>query len=332
MATGLEVRLASPLHGLPEPGNFEVVEVTVPDPGPGEVGVRNRYFVLEPGARLAMEALSAGVPGFDVDGLRAHTVGEVVASGSPDFRVGDTVTHVLGWREHTVADAGRFTRVDPDALPTLTAHLSGALTAHVGLVEIGRMRPGDAVFVSSAAGTVGSLAGQIARLMGAGRVVGSAGSAAKVRYLLDELGFDAAFDHHDGALVDRLREAAPDGIDVYFDNVGGSHLEAALEVMNPHGRVVLCGALSRQGSDHVPPGPANLLQAIAKRLTLRGFTVNEHLAGAADFTRRFGGWLRSGEIRYRETVVDGIEHAPRAFTDLLAGRYSGRVLVRVGDE
>ncbi|NIH81874.1 NADP-dependent oxidoreductase [Amycolatopsis viridis] len=329
MVRGREVRLVTPLDGLPKPANFEVAEVTVPEPGPGEVVVRNRFFVLEPGARLAMEALSAGVPGFDVDGLRAHTIGEVFASGSPDFRPGDTVTHVLGWREYSLAGTGGLTRVDPDALPSLTAHLAGGLTSYVGLTEIGRMRPGDTVFVSSAAGTVGSLAGQMARLLGAGRVIGSAGSAAKVRYLVGELGFDAAFDYHDGRLAEQLLAAARGGVDVYFDNVGGPHLEAALEVMNPHGRVVLCGAMSRQGSDEVPPGPSNLLQAIAKRLTLRGFTVNEHLDRAAEFTPVFGEWLRAGKIRYRETVVDGLDRAPQAFADLLAGRYTGRVLVRV---
>jgi NADPH-dependent curcumin reductase CurA len=296
--------------------------------------VRNRFFVLEPGARLAMQALATGVRGFDADGLPARTVGEVVASLSPGFEVGDTVTHDFGWRcwrEYAVAAADRFTRIDSHVLPTLTAHLAGGFTSYVGLTEIAALRAGETVYVSSAAGTVGGFAGQFARLLGAGRVIGTAGNGAKVRYLLDELGFDAAFDYHEQDLNDGLKQAAPGGVDVYFDNVGGPHLEAALEVMNPHGRIVLCGAMAWQGSGNIPPGPANLVQAIARRLTLRGFTVSDHWDKAAEFYPRFGQWLRSGQVRYRETVIDGIESAPQAFIDLLRGQYIGRVLVHLGD-
>ena len=329
MNTGREVQLASTPTGLPKPANFTITEVSVPAPTDGQVSVRNQFFVLEPGTRLAMQAAANGVPGFDVHGLRAQSIGEVIATNSPDFEVGDTVTHDMGWREYAVATASRFKHVDLHALPTPTAHLSGALTGYVGLTEIARMQPGETVYVSSAAGTIGGFAGQLARLLGASRVIGSAGHEEKVQYLQDELRFDAVFNYHNGSLIDQLRAAAPNGIDVYYDNVGGPHLEAVLEVMNPHGRVALCGAMSLQGSDEIPPGPGNLIQVIAKRLTLRGFTVNEHLNKAEEFNPRFAEWLRTDKIRYRETIINGIDNAPDAFVDLLNGRYAGRVLVRL---
>jgi NADPH-dependent curcumin reductase CurA len=314
---------------VPTPDNFAVETVAVGPPGPGEVVVANHYFALEPGARLAMDAISAGVPGFDVPGLRAHSLGAVVDPGASEFAVDDLVLHDYGWREFAVVPAERVRRVRPDALPSPTAHLSGGLTAYVGLTEIAGLRSGETVFVSSAAGQVGGLAGQFARLLGAGRVVGSAGGPEKTRYARTELGFDEVIDYRDGALVDRLRAAAPDGVDVYFDNVGGATLEAALEVMNPHGRVVLCGALAAQSSAAPPPGPANLIRAVAARLTLRGFTVNEYLDRAPEFTARLDRWLRSGQVRYRENILDGVESAATAFVDVLTGRYVGRTLVRL---
>jgi hypothetical protein len=202
------------------------------------------------------------------------------------------------------------------------------LTAYVGLLDIACMRPGDRVFVSAAAGAVGSLAGQIARLRGASRVVGSAGSAAKVAYLA-ELGFDAGFDYHDGPVRDALALAAPDGIDVYFDNVGGDHLAAAIDRMRLHGRAALCGMISVYNAGVPVPGPANLPLTIGKRLTLRGFLVLDHEDRRPEFDAEMSGWLRDGKVRFDETVVDGIANAPEAFIGMLRGGNTGKMVIHL---
>ncbi|QTE02183.1 NADP-dependent oxidoreductase [Streptomyces cyanogenus] len=330
--TGLQARLAARPHGLPAPGDLEIVEVAVPDPTPGQVLVRNLFLSLDPGMLLLMaEGSRLPLPRYEIGApMHGDAVGEVLLSAHPSLCPGDLVVHRLGWREYAVSDAGAFRRVDRDAYPSPSLHLGFGLVAYVGLMEVARLRPGDTVFVSSAAGAIGSLAGQIARLTGARRVVGSAGSAAKVAHVTGRLGFDAAFDHHDGPVLDRLREAAPDGIDVYFDNVGGEQLRAAVEVMNEHGRIALCGALQHQSTGRPDPGPGDPVRIIAKRLTLRGFTVREHLDKAAEFGQRFRGWLRDGSIVYDETVVDGLVNAPAALTDLVRGRYTGKTVVRLG--
>jgi NADPH-dependent curcumin reductase CurA len=201
------------------------------------------------------------------------------------------------------------------------------LTAWSGLFSAAELREGDVVWVSAAAGAVGSLAAQFGKLRGH-RVIGSAGSDEKVAYLLDELGLDAAFNHRAGPVADLLREAAPDGIDVYFDNVAGDHLEAALGALRPYGRAALCGAISDYERE-TPAGPRNLFQATANNLTLRGFRGSAHLHLMAEMQRQVGGWLREGRLRYRETVTEGLEHAPRALVDMLAGRSIGKTLVRI---
>ncbi|MGW7822349.1 NADP-dependent oxidoreductase [Streptomyces puniciscabiei] len=330
---GLQARLAArPAQGLPAPGDIEITEVPVPDPAPGQVLVRNLFLSLDPGMLLLMgEHPRLPLPRYEIgEPMHGDAVGEVICSGHPSFSPGDLVVHRLGWREYAVAEAGMFRRVDRDTYPSPSLHLGFGLVAYVGLMEVARLRPGDTVFVSSAAGATGSLAGQIARLKGARRVIGSAGSAAKVAHVTGRLGFDSAFDHHDGPVVERLREAAPDGIDVYFDNVGGEHLRAAIEVMNVHGRVALCGALHRQATGRPDPGPGDPLTVLGKRLTIRGFTVRDHLDRAAEFGEQFRGWLRDGSIVYDETVIDGLEHAPQALADLMRGRYTGKTVVRLG--
>ncbi len=255
--SGLEVRLRTRLpHRLPLPSDFAVVEVPVPDPAPGQVLVRNLFMSLDPGM-LMLIAGEAGLPmpGYEVGAVMyGDAVGEVVSSADPALAAGDLVVHRLGWREFAVDRAEAFRRVERDALPSPDLHLGFGPVAYAGLVDAAGLRPGETVFVSSAAGATGGMAGQLARLLGAGRVIGSAGSPEKVAYLTERLGFDAAFDHHDGPVVDRLREAAPEGIDVYFDNVGGEQLRAAIEVMNVHGRVAVCGALNRQSTAR-PRGP-----------------------------------------------------------------------------
>ncbi|MFF4399114.1 NADP-dependent oxidoreductase [Streptomyces sp. NPDC001480] len=329
--TGLEARLIRRPQGLPAAGDIEITEVPVPDPAPGQVLVRNLFLSLDPGMLLLM----SGEPGLPMpryeigEPMYGDAVGEIVASAEPALAPGDLVVHRLGWREYAVAGAEAFRKVDRAAYPTPSLHLGFGLVAYVGLVEAARLRPGDTVFVSSAAGATGSLAGQIARLKGAARVIGSAGSPEKVARLTGRLGFDAAFDHHDDPVVDRLREAAPDGIDVYFDNVGGEQLRAAIEVMNDHGRIAVCGALHRQSTGRPDTGPGDLLTVIGKRLTIRGFTVRDHLDRAAEFGEQFRGWLRDGSIVHEETVVDGLPNAPQALLGLVRGRYTGKTVVRL---
>ncbi|GII21619.1 NADP-dependent oxidoreductase [Planosporangium mesophilum] len=331
--TNREIHLASRPEGWPTAENFRLVEVPVPEPGPGQVVVRNRVMSVDPYMRGRMNAGESYIPSFRVgEAMDGGAVGEVVASASPGLAVGDTVLHGLGWREYARLDADKARKVDTTAAP-LSAYLGAlgmvGLTAYVGLLDIAAMRPRDTVFVSGAAGAVGSIAGQIAKLRGSPRVIGSAGSAAKVEYVTRELGFDAAFNYHDGPVAEQLKAAAPDGIDVYFDNVGGDHLEAAIDSLNLHGRVALCGAISQYNAEEAAPGPRNLFLAVGKRLTLRGFLVGDHADRMPDFVAEVGAWLREGRLRVDETVVEGIENAPEAFLSMLRGANRGKMLVRL---
>ncbi|MFF0160463.1 NADP-dependent oxidoreductase [Streptomyces sp. NPDC005263] len=329
--TALEVRLAARPVGLPGPDDFEILEVAVPGPSAGQVVVRNLFMSLDPGmltlirgdSRLPMRPYEVGKV------MYGDAVGEVVASSDPAVSEGELVVHRLGWREYAVAEASAFRRVDRAAYPSPSMHLGFGLVAYVGLMDAAGLRPGDTVFVSSAAGATGSMAGQIARLKGAGRVIGSAGSPDKVAHLTGNLGFDAAFDYHEGPVLDRLREAAPDGIDVYFDTVGGEQLRA-VEVMNVHGRIAVCGALGLQSTGRPDEGPGDLLNFLGKRLTLRGFTLWDHLDRAAEFGEQFRAWLREGSLVYDETVIDGLRGAPGALLDLVRGRFTGKTVVRLG--
>jgi hypothetical protein len=263
--------------------------------------------------------------------LDGGAVGEVVASGDDRFSEGQTVVHQLGWREYALVPADQARPVDPELAPA-SAYLGvlgmPGLTAYVGLLDIASLREGDVVFVSAAAGAVGSAAGQIARLRGC-RVIGSAGSEEKVDFVRDELGFDAAFNYRDGSVHELLAQAAPEGIDVYFDNVGGDHLEAALFALRDFGRVAMCGAISLYNATEIPPGPRNTALAVSRRLTLRGFIVSDHFDRFPDFAREVGGWVRDGKLAYRETVVEGIERAPDAFIGLLQGQNLGKMVVRL---
>ena len=331
-----EIHLVARPQGEPRRSDFAVVEVALPDPGPGEVLVHNRYVSVDPYMRGRMRDARSYVPPFALGAvMTGMSVGEVVASQSPDLAVGDIVVHDLGWREYALAAAAAFRRV-PDSAAPLSAWLGVlgmvGLTAWVGMLEIAALRPGDIVFVSGAAGAVGSLAGQIAKLRGASRVLGSVGSEAKVRYVCDELGFDAAFSYHDGPVPQLLTEAAPEGIDVYYDNVGGEHLEAAIGALRVHGRAALCGAISQYNAEEPALGPRNLGLMIGKRLTLRGFLVGDHIASRPAFLAEVGGWLAEERIRLAETIVDGVENAPAAFIGLMRGENTGKMLVRVGSD
>ncbi len=331
--TGREVHLASRPTGWPTPENFTLVTVDVPEPADGQVLVRNEFISVDPYMRGRMNDAKSYVPPYQVgEVMDGGAVGVVVASRSPRLEVGETVLHGFGWREYAIADADRFQKIDTTLAPA-SAYLGvlgmPGLTAYAGLLEVAGMKEGDTVFVSGAAGAVGSLAGQIARLRGAARVIGSAGSAEKVAYLVDELGFDAAFNYKDAPVREQLRAAAPDGIDVYFDNVGGDHLEAAIGAMNTFGRIAVCGMISQYNATEPAPGPRNLVQLIGKRITMRGFLVSDHAHLREQFVREVGGWLREERIRFRETVVDGIDNAVDAFLGLLRGDNVGKMLVRI---
>jgi hypothetical protein len=341
--TGRQVQLTAYPSGAVLPSDFRMVEVEVRGPEPGEVLVRNTWTSVDAGLRLRLR--EKGPEGYFVafpldapmEGIM--TVGEIVESRAEGFERGDTVWHASGWRDYSVVKAGEqalaglgtLTRLDADVAPP-QAYLGvlggNGLTAYAGLFRVGELRDGDVVWVSAAAGAVGSLVAQMAKIRGH-YVVGSAGSTDKVRYLLDELGLDAAFKHKDGSLPELLRQAAPDGIDLYFDNVGGDHLEAALGALRPWGRVTMCGAISEYDAETPAPGPKNLFQAVANNLTLRGFRGSAHLDLMDDMQRDIGRWLRDGKIRYEETVVEGLENAPEALARLMRGDTTGKTLVRI---
>jgi NADPH-dependent curcumin reductase CurA len=336
VTAGREIRLASRPVGWPTPETFELATVELPDPAPGQVLVRNLVMSVDPYMRGRMNDAKSYVPPFEVGkALSGGAVGEVVGSASPDVKPGDLVLHDLGWRDFALLDAAAVRAVDPAAAPSPSAYLGvlggPGLTAYVGLLDIAAMRPGDTVFVSGAAGAVGSLAGQFAKLRGAGRVVGSAGSAAKVAALTGRFGYDAAFNYRDGPVRAQLKEVAPDGVDVYFDNVGGEHLEASIAALRRYGRVALCGAISSYNDAEPAPGPNNLALAVTKRLTLRGFIVFDHYDRLPDFVTEVGGWLAAGKLHLEETVVDGLENAPAAFLGMLRGENIGKALVRIAD-
>jgi NADPH-dependent curcumin reductase CurA len=329
-----EVRLASRPDGWPTPENFEPAAVELPDPREGQILVQNLFMSVDPYMRGRMNDVKSYSPPFEVGKpLEGSAIGRVVESRSPGLAAGDLVLHGYGWREHAVLGASEAHKVEEIPGVSLSAHLGvlgmPGFTAYVGLLDIAAFKEGEAVFVSGAAGAVGSLAGQIARLRGASRVVGSAGSDEKVAYLTGKLGFDAAFNYKKGPVHEQLAKAAPDGIDVYFDNVGGDHLEAALGALRRYGRVAMCGSISTYNATGPVPGPRNLGRAIGERLTLRGFIVNDHAARRPDMIAEVGGGLREGKITFEETVVDGLENAPAAFIDMLRGANVGKMIVRL---
>jgi len=327
-----EVHLVARPQGLPEESLFHVVEVPIPEPAHGQLLVRNAYFSVDPYMRPRMNDVRSYVPPFALgEPMTGGAVGRVVASRNERFREGDWVLHSLGWREWALSDGSGTGKIDPSAAPVSTA--LGVLgmpgfTAYYGLFEIGSPQEGEEVFVSGAAGAVGSAAGQMAKVAGC-RVIGSAGSAEKLAWLR-ELGFDAVFDYHERPVREALAEAAPDGIDVYFDNVGGDHLEAAIGAMRTHGRIVACGSVSRYNDTAATSGPRNMFLCVTRRLLLQGYIISDHYDRFSEFHERAAGWVRDGTLRYRETVVEGIENASRAFIGLLQGENIGKMLVKVG--
>ncbi|MEV6208635.1 NADP-dependent oxidoreductase [Kitasatospora sp. NPDC051914] len=314
--------------GMPTAEDFAFVTGTLPATGEGEALVENLLLSVDPYMREEMDG------GWELNApLEGRSVGRVVESRTPALAVGDLVFHRHGWRTHALVTADEA-RVLPDlAGVPLSAHLGllggTGLSAYVGLTRVARLQPGEDLFVSAAAGGVGSAAGRIARLLGAGRLVGSAGSPAKVAHLTEHLGYDAAFDHHDGPIGDLLRKAAPDGIDVYFDNVGGTHLEGAIEVLRDHGRIAWCGAVAQYNSTEPPAAPRNLYDVVGKGLRLEGFLVRNHLAVRDELYDFLVPHLRSGRVRSDETVAEGFDRVVAAFLGMLQGANTGKTLVRV---
>jgi NADPH-dependent curcumin reductase CurA len=327
-----EIRLAARPRGTPVPDDFELAEVELADPAEGEILVRNAFVSVDPYMRGRMNDAKSYVPPFPLgEPMRGGAVGRVVASRNSRWPEGTWVQHDLGWREAAVLDGRGVRAVDPALAPVSTSlgvlGMTG-LTAYVGIVDIGEVAEGDTVFVSGAAGAVGSIAAQLARERGAA-VVASAGTPEKIGWLREH-GIDAAFDYTRTPTRRALRELAPDGIDVYFDNVGGEPLEAAIGAMRLRGRVVACGSISRYNATEALPGPRNMFMVVTKRLRMQGFIVSDHYDRFSAFLGEVAPLVADGTIAYRETIVDGIERAPEAFIGMLEGVNVGKMLVRVG--
>ncbi len=326
-----EWRLVQRPDGYPVAEDVELVDVPVPEPRPGEVLVRNMYNSVDPYMRGRMNEAASYAASYRVgEAMWGGAVGHVVASIDERFRVGAAVRHGQGWRTHAAVPTTELELVDEEAAP-LTAYLGvlgmPGLTAWVGLFDIAGVRPGETVWVSAASGAVGSLAGQLAKQIGC-TVIGSAGGAHKAQALVEHLGFDAGIDYQAGHLESQLHAAAPDGIDVYFDNVGGNHLQAALTTLRPFGRVAACGRISDYNERQT--GPDNLSLIVSKSLTVRGFIVSDHAHRTAACERHIATLLRSQAVVYPETIVDGIGRSFDAFLGMLrGGNHTGKLAIKV---
>jgi NADPH-dependent curcumin reductase CurA len=331
---GREIRLVARPQGFPGEDLFEVAETPIPEPAEGQVLIRNAYFSVDPYMRPRMNDVRSYVAPFTLgEAMTGGAVGRVAASRNSRYAEGDWVLHQLGWREWSLSDGAALRRLDPAAAPVSTA--LGVLgmpgfTAWYGLFVLGEPKEGDTVFVSGAAGAVGSAVGQMARIAGC-RVIGSAGSAEKLEWLR-ELGFDDVFDYNEERPHAALTELAPDGIDIYFDNVGGEQLEAAIGALRTYGRIAACGSISRYNDASPSPGPRNMFLIVTKRLRIQGYIISDHFDRFGEFSREAAEWVSDGRLRYRETIVEGIENAPRAVLGLLRGENVGKMLVKVGPD
>jgi NADPH-dependent curcumin reductase CurA len=332
MTTVREIRLKSRPSGLPTHDNFELASVELPDPGPGEVQVRNLWMTVDPYMRGRMNDAKSYTPPFALGKVMdGGAVGEVTASNDPAFKAGDLVQSGFGWREGFNAPAAAVQKLDAMGLPPQTflgaAGMPG-LTAYAGLLKIAALKDGDVVFVSGAAGAVGSMVVQIAKAKGH-TVIGSAGGPEKVAFL-KEIGVDHAIDYKaEKDLTAALARAAPEGIDVYFDNVGGDHLVAALNAARPFARFALCGAISMYNATELPPGPPNLMLMVGKQLRMEGFIVSSSWDMMPAFHRDLAQWVKEGKVTWKETVFEGIEKAPEAFLGLFKGENLGKMLVKL---
>lgn len=335
--TSTQIQLARRPEGWPTHDDFRTVTTEHPDLQPGQVRVRNEFVSVDPYMRGRMNDVRSYVAPYALgETITGGAIGRVIESASEEVPVGSVVLHQHGWADTVQADAATF-RVVPEVpgVPlSLRLHILGmtGMTAYVGLTAIAGMKPGDTVFVSGAAGAVGTAVGQIAQLLGAGRVIGSAGTDEKVALLTEKYGYDAAFNYKDGPVREQLAAAAPEGIDVFFDNVGGEHLEAALAAFNDGGRAALCGAIASYNATERPTGPGNMANIITRGLVLRGFTLGSWLHLAPEFQEKMTAWFAAGSIAYDETIVDGIENTVDAFLTMMRGGNIGKMLVRIAPE
>ncbi len=322
--------------GEPKASDFELVETPAPVPGEGEVLGRTIYLSLDPYMRGRMNEGRSYTGGMNPalgSVMVGGTVSEVIASDDPAFPTGAFVLGQNGWQAYAVSKAAGLRRLDPRLAPLSTAlgvfGMPG-LTAYVGLLDLGRPKPGETVVVSAASGAVGAVVGQIAKLKGC-RAVGVAGSPEKCAWVVKEAGFDACVNYKTEPLRPALEKACPNGIDVYFDNVGGDVLAAVLQLVNLGARIPLCGLISQYNATELPPGP-NLVPILVKRALIQGFIISDHLGRLGDFLRDMSRWYREGRIKYREDIVVGLEAAPQAFIGLLRGRNFGKLIVKVGED
>jgi NADPH-dependent curcumin reductase CurA len=329
--TSREIRLASRPSGIPTGANFALAWTDSEPLKDQEVLVRNLFMSVDPYMRGRMNEGKSYVPPFELGKpLSGGAVGDVIESRAREFQPGDVVTSNFGWREYFVASPKDLHPVSREIQP-LSVYLGTlgmtGMTAWAGL-NLVEVKAGDVIFISGAAGAVGNVAGQLAKLRGC-RVIGSAGSAEKVRFLREECGFDNAFNYKTGPVREQLNREAPDGIDVYFDNVGGETLEAALSALRLHGRIIACGGISGYNAEAPRPGPSNLFNIITKRLTMKGFIVSDWLDRRAEFEKEVGAYLQAGKVKNKETVVKGIDQAAAAFIGLFQGQNVGKMVVEL---
>jgi NADPH-dependent curcumin reductase len=326
-----QIVLKSRPAAMPALDNFALVERPVPEPADGQFLVRHLWMSLDPYMRGRMsDAKSYAKPVGVGEVMAAGTVGEVVRSRRDGFAAGDMVQLYGGWQDYALSNGAGATKLDPAAAPiqyALGVLGMPGMTAYCGLLEIGRPRPGETVVVAAASGAVGSLVGQIAKIKGA-RAVGIAGGERKVAHVKGALGFDDCVDHRAPDLASALARACPNGIDVYFENVGGAVQDAVWPLLNDFARVPLCGLIAQYNDTTPRPGPA-FVTILRRRLTVRGFIVSDFAAKAAEFRADMAQWLAEGRVKYREDVVEGLEHAPEAFIGLLHGRNFGKLLVKI---
>jgi NADPH-dependent curcumin reductase CurA len=326
-----EIHLVSRPGGMPTPANFKLARFELEPLSGQQVLVRNLFISVDPYMRGRMNEGKSYVPPFALNQpLEGGAVGEVIESRANRFKPGDAVISNFGWRENFIASPGELRHVSREVEP-LSVYLGvlgmTGMTAWAGL-NLVEVKSGDVIFISGAAGAVGNVAGQLAKLRGC-KVIGSAGSMEKVEFLREACGFDIAFDYRTGPVFEQLNLEAPDGIDVYFDNVGGETLQAALSVLRLHGRIIACGAISGYNQDKPQPGPNNLSNIIAKRLTMKGLMVRDWLERRGEFEQEVGDYFRAGKLKSRETVVIGIENAVDAFIGLFAGKNIGKLVVKL---
>ena len=326
-----EIRLASRPQGFPTEGNFALARAEVGPLRDQEVLVRNLFMSVDPYMRGRMNDRKSYLPPFELGKiLEGNAIGEVIESRTKEFKAGDVVASMFGWREYFAASPRDLHSISGETQP-LSVYLGAlgmtGMTAWVGL-NLVEVKGSDVIYISGAAGAVGNVAGQLAKLRGC-RVIGSAGSMEKVFFLRDECGFDVAFDYNVGPVVEQLTVEAPDGIDVYFDNVGGATLEAALSALRVYGRIIACGAISGYNEERPQPGPSNLANMVAKRLTMKGMLIRDWLGRRNEFEKEVGGYLRAGKLKNKETVVEGIDQAVGAFIGLFEGKNIGKMVVKL---